>query len=88
MSSSRAGSEVDFFFHDISSFYRRRFITSTIEALATPLSTAQNDRQDICNHGCRVSGVEVAGTVFKQEFSVIIIDPSRWLGGVPCRKRR
>ena len=44
--------------------------------------TVEPDSSDICIYGGTASGVMAAVTVAKQKRSVIIIEPSRWLGGM------
>ncbi len=63
---------------------RRRFTANTIAFAALPaaVSAADNDSPDICIYGGTASGVMAAVTAAKQKCSVIIIEPSRWLGGM------
>ena len=63
---------------------RRRFIANTLAAATFPAasSAADNDSPDICIYGGTASGVMAAVTAAKQKCSVIIIEPSRWLGGM------
>jgi hypothetical protein len=63
---------------------RRRFIANTLAAATFPAasSAADNDNTDICIYGGTASGVMAAVTAAKQKRSVIIIEPSRWLGGM------
>ncbi len=68
----------------ISPISRRRFTANTIAFAALPaaVSAADNDSPDICIYGGTASGVMAAVTAAKQKCSVIIIEPSRWLGGM------
>lgn len=65
-------------------FSRRRFITGTLAATSVPciLYAADNDTPDICIYGGTASGVMAAVTAAKQGRSVVLIEPSRWLGGM------
>jgi hypothetical protein len=68
----------------ISPISRRRFTANTIAFAALPaaVSAADNDSPDICIYGGTASGVMAAVTAAKQKCSVIIIEPSRWIGGM------
>ncbi|MDA1041127.1 MAG: FAD-dependent oxidoreductase [Planctomycetota bacterium] len=61
---------------------RRRFIASTLAVLPAAVSAADNDTPDICIYGGTASGVMAAVTAAKQGRSVVLIEPSRWLGGM------
>jgi hypothetical protein len=63
---------------------RRRFIAGTLAASTLPcLSPADDvDTPDICIYGGTASGVMAAVTAAKQGRSVVLIEPSRWLGGM------
>ena len=68
----------------LSSLSRRRFIGRTIVAtsLANVVSAAENGRYDIGVYGGTASGVMAAVTAAKQGRTVVIVEPSRWLGGM------
>jgi|UniRef100_UPI003783D5FC hypothetical protein len=63
---------------------RRRFIAGTLAASTLPSfsSAAEADNPDICIYGGTASGVMAAVTAAKQGRSVVLIEPSRWLGGM------
>jgi hypothetical protein len=63
---------------------RRRFIAGTLMASTLPSfsSAAEADTPDICIYGGTASGVLAAVTAVKQGRSVVLIEPSRWLGGM------
>jgi hypothetical protein len=63
---------------------RRRFIAGTLAANTLPSfsSAAAADNPDICIYGGTASGVMAAVTAAKQGRSVVLIEPSRWLGGM------
>lgn len=67
-----------------SSSTRRHFITSAAAASLLPVlsQAADNDTPDICIYGGTASGVMAAVTAAKQGRSVVLIEPSRWLGGM------
>jgi hypothetical protein len=67
-----------------SSLSRRRFIAHTVAASVLPAAAqaAENETPDICVYGGTASGVIAAVTVAKQGRTVIIVEPSRWLGGM------
>jgi hypothetical protein len=67
-----------------STLHRRRFIANTITVAILPVaaSAADNDSPDICIYGGTASGVMAAVTAAKQGRSVVLIEPSRWLGGM------
>ena len=50
--------------------------------LSNVVSAAENDRYDICVYGGTASGVMAAVTAVKQGCTVVIVEPSRWLGGM------
>lgn len=63
---------------------RRRFISQSIAA-STLVGAAYGvggDVADICVYGGTASGVMAAVTAVKQGCTVVIIEPSRWLGGM------
>ncbi len=63
---------------------RRRFISHSIAA-STLVGAAYGvggDAADICIYGGTASGVMAAVTAVKQGCTVVIIEPSRWLGGM------
>lgn len=68
----------------LSSLSRRRFIGHAFVAttLSKVVSAAENDRYDICVYGGTASGVMAAVTAVKQGCTVVIVEPSRWLGGM------
>ncbi len=63
---------------------RRRFIASTVAASLLPgiSSAADAESPDICVYGGTASGVMAAVTAAKQGRSVVLVEPSRWLGGM------
>jgi len=63
---------------------RRRFIANTLAAATLPVvaSAADNDSPDICIYGGTASGVMAAVAAVKQGSSVVMVEPSRWLGGM------
>lgn len=63
---------------------RRTFITTTVAAVLLPevAPAADASTADICIYGGTASGVMAAVTAAKQGRSVILIEPSRWLGGM------
>ena len=50
--------------------------------LSNVVSAAENDCYDICVYGGTASGVMAAVTAVKQGRTVVIVEPSRWLGGM------
>lgn len=65
-------------------FSRRRFISKTMGAALLPslAFAADEEKPDICVYGGTASGVMAAVTAAKQGNSVVIVEPSRWLGGM------
>ncbi len=63
---------------------RRRFIASTVAASLLPgiSFAADAESTDICVYGGTASGVMAAVTAAKQGRSVVLVEPSRWLGGM------
>jgi ribulose 1,5-bisphosphate synthetase/thiazole synthase len=63
---------------------RRSFIAHTVAAsvLPTAAPAAEHDTPDICIYGGTASGVMAAVTAAKQGRTVVIVEPSRWLGGM------
>ncbi len=64
---------------------RRRFIITAIAAKMLPgisSSAADGDTPDICVYGGTASGVMAAVTAAKQGRTVVLVEPSRWLGGM------
>jgi hypothetical protein len=63
---------------------RRRFIAGTLMASTLPSfsSAAEADTPDICIYGGTASGVLAAVTAVKQGRTTVIVEPSRWLGGM------
>src|SRR3954465_16055664 len=66
---------------------RREFITLTGTSLAAPMlartaSAAESDDADICVYGGTASGVAAAIAAADEGASVILVEPSRWLGGM------
>jgi ribulose 1,5-bisphosphate synthetase/thiazole synthase len=63
---------------------RRRFIARTLAASTLPSfpSAAEADNLDICIYGGTASGVMAAVTAVKQGRKAVIVEPSRWLGGM------
>jgi FAD dependent oxidoreductase len=63
---------------------RRRFIANTIAVATLPVaaSAADDDSPDICIYGGTASGVMAAVTAVKQGCTAVIVEPSRWLGGM------
>jgi hypothetical protein len=63
---------------------RRRFISHSIavSTLVGAVYAVDGDAADICVYGGTASGVMAAVTAVKQGCSVVIIEPSRWLGGM------
>ena len=49
---------------------------------ASVASADENDRCDICVYGGTASGVVAAVSAVKQGRTVVIVEPSRWLGGM------
>jgi FAD dependent oxidoreductase len=68
----------------ISPLSRRQFLASTLAASTLPsaASAADRDSHDICVYGGTASGVMAAVTAAKLDRSVILVEPSRWLGGM------
>ena len=64
--------------------HRRDFIGGSIAvaALSGKAVAADVDQTDICIYGSTASGVMAAVTAAKQGRSVVLIEPSRWLGGM------
>ncbi|MCE2695767.1 MAG: FAD-dependent oxidoreductase [Verrucomicrobiaceae bacterium] len=63
--------------------HRRDFIGGSIAVAALSVAASADVHQpDICIYGGTASGVMAAVTAAKQKRSVIIIEPSRWLGGM------
>jgi hypothetical protein len=65
-------------------FSRRRFMTGTLAASTLPCLSpaANNDSPDICIYCGTASGVLAAVTAVKQGRTAVIVEPSRWLGGM------
>ena len=65
---------------------RRHFIALSGTALLSAALRAQSDNTpedfDVCVYGATASGIAAALSVADQGFSVVIIEPSRWLGGM------
>jgi len=61
---------------------RRSFIAHTLAASAMPSLASVAELPDVCVYGGTASGVMAAVTAVKQGCSVVIIEPSRWLGGM------
>lgn len=63
---------------------RRRFIANSVAAtsLSGLASAIEDNTPDICIYGGTASGVMAAVTAAKQGRSVVLIEPSRWLGGM------
>ena len=63
--------------------HRRDFIGGSIAVAALSVAaSADVDQPDICIYGGMASGVMAAVTAAKQGRSVVLIEPSRWLGGM------
>jgi len=55
---------------------------SSLLSISAPLTAAETHRVDVCVYGATPSGI-VAAVAAKQEgCSVIIVEPSRWVGGI------
>lgn len=65
-----------------SPFSRRSFIVHSLAASALPSLASAAELPDVCVYGGTASGVMAAVTVVKQGCSAVIIEPSRWLGGM------
>lgn len=65
-----------------SPFSRRSFIVHSLAASALPSLASAAELSDVCVYGGTASGVMAAVTVVKQGCSAVIIEPSRWLGGM------
>ncbi len=63
---------------------RRTFITTTVAVVLLPevAPAADANTAEICVYGGTASGVMAAVTAAKQGRSVILVEPSRWLGGM------
>ena len=65
---------------------RRHFIALSGTALLGAALRAQSDNSpenfDVCVYGATASGIAAAISVAEQGFSVVVIEPSRWLGGM------
>jgi len=63
---------------------RRRFLSRTLATTVLPGIgfAADGADTDICIYGGTASGVMAAVTAAKQGRTVVIIEPSRWLGGM------
>ncbi len=63
---------------------RRKFIVATFAAAALPefAFAVDGDAPDICVYGGTASGVMAAVTAVKQGRTVVLVEPSRWLGGM------
>ena len=65
---------------------RRQFIALSGTALLGAALRAQSDNStgnfDVCIYGATASGIAAAISVAEQGLSVVIIEPSRWLGGM------
>ncbi len=63
---------------------RRDFIVATFAAAAFPRTgfAVDDDSADICIYGGTASGVMAAVTAVKQGRTAVIVEPSRWLGGM------
>ena len=65
---------------------RRHFIALSGTALLGTALRAQSDNSpenfDVCVYGATASGIAAAISVAEQGFSVVVIEPSRWLGGM------
>jgi hypothetical protein len=65
-----------------SPFSRRSFIVHSLAASALPSLASAAELPDVCVYGGTASGVMAAVTAVKQGCSAVIIEPSRWLGGM------
>lgn len=65
-----------------SPFSRRSFIVHSLAASALPRLASAAELPDVCVYGGTASGVMAAVTAVKQGCSAVIIEPSRWLGGM------
>ena len=65
-----------------SPFSRRSFIVHSLAASALPSLASAAKLPDVCVYGGTASGVMAAVTAVKQGCSAVIIEPSRWLGGM------
>ena len=65
---------------------RRHFIALSGTALLGAALRAQSENApesfDVCVYGATASGIAAAISVAEQGFSVVVIEPSRWLGGM------
>ena len=65
---------------------RRHFIALSGTALLGAALRAQSDNTtenfDVCVYSATASGIAAAISVAEQGFSVVIVEPSRWLGGM------
>ena len=65
---------------------RRHFIALSGTALLGAALRAQSDNSlenfDVCVYSATASGIAAAISVAEQGFSVVIVEPSRWLGGM------
>jgi hypothetical protein len=63
--------------------HRRDFIGGSIAVAALSVAaSADVDQPDICIYGGTASGVMAAVTAVKQGRTAVIVEPSRWLGGM------
>jgi hypothetical protein len=65
--------------------HRRDFIGGSMAVFTLSgkaASAADNDSPDICIYGGTASGVMAAVTAVKQGRTAVIVEPSRWLGGM------
>ncbi|MFZ4767933.1 MAG: FAD-dependent oxidoreductase, partial [Roseimicrobium sp.] len=63
--------------------HRRDFIGGSIAVAALSVAaSADVDQPDICIYGGTASGVMAAVTALKQGRTAVIVEPSRWLGGM------
>jgi len=63
---------------------RRRFLAGSVIAstVSGAAIAANTDHPDICIYGGTASGVMAAVTAVKQGHTALIVEPSRWLGGM------
>ena len=63
--------------------FTNRCVVSLILAFACFASAAETDREvDVCIYGATPAGVVAAVTAKQEGRSVLLIEPSRWLGGI------
>jgi hypothetical protein len=65
-----------------STLSRRCFIVHSLAASTLPSLASVAELPDVCVYGGTASGVMAAVTAVKQGCSAVIIEPSRWLGGM------